>query len=297
MTTDGVDFIDEDDAGGVLLALLEQVAHAAGAHADEHFHEVGTGDGEERHVGFAGDGAGQQGLAGSGRTHQQHALGNAPAEFLELLRLAQELDDLLQFFLGFLNAGDVLEGHLLLLRGVQARAALAEAEGLVAAALHLPHHENPEAQQQHEGDGVDQDGNPVPAGLFLIRHVDALGEHLVHQRLVGARRDDGVQLFGGVLVVALQLGAGDADRLDPALIDLAHQIGEREVRRTRSVVLPNHRPQHHHHHDDDQPQDQCLHIRIHFFSCAPAAPRQAPTSIRRQRTRPRFMEPEYSSHK
>ena len=42
MTADGVDFVDEDDAGRVLLGLLEHVAHAAGADADEHLDEVGT---------------------------------------------------------------------------------------------------------------------------------------------------------------------------------------------------------------------------------------------------------------
>ncbi len=41
-----IDFIDEDDAGGVLLGLLEHVAHARGADADEHFHEIRPGNGE-----------------------------------------------------------------------------------------------------------------------------------------------------------------------------------------------------------------------------------------------------------
>ena len=40
VTADGVDLVDEDDAGRVLLALLEEVAHAAGADADEHLDEV-----------------------------------------------------------------------------------------------------------------------------------------------------------------------------------------------------------------------------------------------------------------
>ena len=150
MPAHGVDFIDEDDAGRVLLALLEQVAHAAGAHAHEHLHEIRTGDGEERHAGFARDGARQQRLAGARRADQQHALGNAAAQLLEFLRLAQELDDLLQFFLGLFHAGHVLERDLLLLRGMQPRAALAEAQRLVAAALHLPHHENPEGHQHDE---------------------------------------------------------------------------------------------------------------------------------------------------
>ena len=33
VAADGVDLVDEDDGGGVLLGLVEQVAHARGAHA------------------------------------------------------------------------------------------------------------------------------------------------------------------------------------------------------------------------------------------------------------------------
>ena len=40
VTTDGVDLVHEDDAGRVLLGLLEQVADPAGADADEHLDEV-----------------------------------------------------------------------------------------------------------------------------------------------------------------------------------------------------------------------------------------------------------------
>ena len=65
MAADGVDLVDEDDAGRVLLALLEQVADARGADADEHLDEVGAADREERHVRFAGDGAREQRLAGA----------------------------------------------------------------------------------------------------------------------------------------------------------------------------------------------------------------------------------------
>ena len=44
MAADGIDFIDEHDAGCVLLALLEQVAHARRADTDEHLDEVRTAD-------------------------------------------------------------------------------------------------------------------------------------------------------------------------------------------------------------------------------------------------------------
>src|ERR1700749_300414 len=43
-TADGINLINEDDAGGVLLPLLKQIAHARRADADEHLDEVGAGD-------------------------------------------------------------------------------------------------------------------------------------------------------------------------------------------------------------------------------------------------------------
>ena len=42
VTTDGVDFVDEDDAWRILLGLLKHVAHPARADADEHFNKVRT---------------------------------------------------------------------------------------------------------------------------------------------------------------------------------------------------------------------------------------------------------------
>src|SRR6202030_2021284 len=108
VASDSIDFVDEDDAGGVLLALLEEVADAGCADAYEHFNEVRTGDGEEGNVGFAGYCAGEEGLAGSWRSDEQDALGDAAAEALELLSFAEELNDLLELFLGFVNTSDVL---------------------------------------------------------------------------------------------------------------------------------------------------------------------------------------------
>ena len=197
MAADGVDFVDEDDAGGVLLALLEEVADAACADADEHLDEVGAGDGEERHVGFAGDGAGQQGLAGSRRSDEQHALGDAAAELLELLRLAQELDDLLQLFLGFVDAGHVFERDLLLLHGEQAGAALAEREGLVAAGLHLAEHEEPDGAEQNERADVEQQLQQQAVVLRLLDgEVNLGGQHsLLEVFVVGG--DGGVELVLG----------------------------------------------------------------------------------------------------
>ncbi len=189
MAADGVDLVDEDDAGRVLLALLEEIADARRADADEHLDEVGAADREERHVRFAGHRARQQRLARSRGAHQQHALGDAAAQLLELLRLAQEVDDLLQLVLRFVHAGDVLERHLLLRARRQLRLALAERERLVAAALHLAHEEHPEPDHQQDRRPGGKERGPRARGRFARGDHDVAFEQPVRQTLgtAGAR--------------------------------------------------------------------------------------------------------------
>ncbi len=175
MTPDRVDFVDEDDARRILLRLLEHVAHAARADADEHFDKVRARDGEERHIGFARHGTGGQGLAGAWGADQQHAARDAAAKFLELLRVAQELDDLLQILLGFVHAGDVFERDAPLRLGQKLGLRLAESHRLAGAALHLPGHVDPQTQeQQHRQNAGDDREQPVVAVGWRLgrdRHV------------------------------------------------------------------------------------------------------------------------------
>jgi hypothetical protein len=246
VTADSVDLIDEDDAGGVLLALLEEVADAGCADADEHLDEVRTGDGEEGDVGFTRNGAGEEGLAGAWRSDEQNALGDAAAELLELLSLAEELDDLLELFLGFVNAGDVLEGDLLLLHGEQTGAGLAEAHGLVAAGLHLAQEEEPEAKQEGKGCDGDQQAEPLVRALVLDGNVDAVvAECLIHVGIVA--RDGGVEdILRVVAVFAGDLGSVDGDFSDLALVGVVEELGEADVlflRATRTL-------------DDKLPEDE-----------------------------------------
>jgi hypothetical protein len=78
VTTDRVDFVDEDDAGRARLALLEQVAHARRTDAHEHLHEVGARHREEGTARFTGDGLGEQRLARTRRAHESAPFGSRP---------------------------------------------------------------------------------------------------------------------------------------------------------------------------------------------------------------------------
>ena len=117
-----VDFVDENDARRGFLSLLEHVANARGADADKHLNEIRAADGEKRHVSFTGDGARQEGLASAGRADHQYALGNTATEFLKFFRIAQELDQLLNFVLGFLHARHVARNVILFLSRASMRA-------------------------------------------------------------------------------------------------------------------------------------------------------------------------------
>ena len=207
MAADSVDFVDEDDTGRVLFALLEEVADAACANADEHLHEVGTGNRKERNVGFAGDRASKQGLARAWRSHEQNPLGDASSELLEFLRILQKVDDLIELFLGFIDAGHVFEGGFLLLGGEKTGARFTEAERFVTASLHLPHHENPDPYDHEERRKRDDDAQPVGFfDLFIVKQ-DALVLQCFGNVGDGGVRNCHAAEFAAVAVLALKLGA------------------------------------------------------------------------------------------
>ena len=173
----GVDLVDEDDARGFLLRLAEEVADAGRAHADEHFHEVGTGDGEERDVRLPCHGLRQERLAGARRADQQRALWNLAAKGRVFLRILEEIDDFHDFLLRAVQAGDVLESDLDFVLVGELAGRLAHVEGIAHAAagtagapVHAPEHPHPEEDEEERGEN--------PLGQFGPGMVGVLDDHL-----------------------------------------------------------------------------------------------------------------------
>ena len=115
---DRVQLVDEDDRRRRLLGLLEQVAHARGAHAHDRLDELRGRNGEEGGVGLARHRACQQRLAGPRRPVEQHAAWDPRAELRVALRVLQEVHDLDQLVLGLVDPGYVVEGDSVLLAGL-----------------------------------------------------------------------------------------------------------------------------------------------------------------------------------
>src|SRR5579884_3805150 len=137
---DGIDLIDENDAGGMFARLRKQVAYTTGSDADEEFDKVGSTYAEEWHPCLTGHGAGQQGLARPRWADQQHAFGNMRADLEETLGVAQEVDNFTQFHFGFVHPCHVGESGCRALFTVELRAAATDAkEAATLQFLHLAH--------------------------------------------------------------------------------------------------------------------------------------------------------------
>src|SRR5262249_32995409 len=96
---DGVELVDEDDRLAGLLGLLEEVAYARGADADDRLDELRRGLGEEGDVRLAGDGPCEQRLARAGGPGEEDAVRDARAEAAVLVRLLEKVDHLRQLVL------------------------------------------------------------------------------------------------------------------------------------------------------------------------------------------------------
>ena len=215
LLADGVDLINEHDAGGFLLGLLEQVAHLGRAHAHEHLHEFGAGHGEEGHVGLAGHSLGQHGLARARRAHQQHALRHGRADLLIFAGIVEVVDDLRQVLLGLVLAGHI--GKLDALGGldVDLGVGLAHIEHQGVAAAHFLHQAagddltdgDKDHQRQDPAQDIRQQGSLLD---LLAGGGDAGVQEPLHQAVV--RHDGG-------LVDGFAVGGGKEDAV-ALLLDL-----------------------------------------------------------------------------
>ena len=207
---DRVELVDEDDRRGGLLGLLEEVADAARADADDRLDELRRGDGEERRARLARDRAREQRLAGAGRAGEQDALGDPAAELLVALRALQEVDDLGELRLGLVDPGDVGERDLLLpALGASCAGAAERAERAHrAAAAGAAGEVDEQADQEEDGAEAEDQAREEPAALvdrLRLDHDLVVLEQLRQLVAVGEDGDLGLERLVGLGVAVLEL--------------------------------------------------------------------------------------------
>ena len=109
LAANGVDFIDEHDAGGLFLGLFKQVTDLCGTTANKHFHKLRTGHREERYVSLASNSLGQHGFTCTGRAYKQKALWHGCTDFRIFLGIVKVVYDFLKVLFCFINALNIIE--------------------------------------------------------------------------------------------------------------------------------------------------------------------------------------------
>mmetsp|Transcript_2441 Transcript_2441/g.8243 ORF Transcript_2441/g.8243 Transcript_2441/m.8243 type:complete len:673 (+) Transcript_2441:1388-3406(+) len=250
-----VDLVNEDDARGVLLGLLEKVPHTGGSHSDEHLDKLGSRDGEERHAGLTRDGLGQQSLSGSGRADEEDTLGDPGAHGGELLGPLQELHDLHEVVLGLIHSSDIVKHDARVWLHLELGLGLGEAEGVArsaaprsAAAIPPAQEEEPSDENEREGEVAEErkeDGGPVllwsvrrEVDLLLLKLPQELlrgtGElHANPLNSVSDLRGNGLDNGGRAVVVQVHL-------LDAVEVKVLKKPGVRHARGRDGLVVGGH---------------------------------------------------------
>ena len=259
---DRVDFVNKDNTGSHLCRLLEQVPHPAGAHAHKHLHEIRTGDGEEGHIRLTGHRLGKQGLAGTGRAHQQRTLGKLGTDGGILLGVVEKINDLLQRLLCLVLARHILEGDAGLLFHVDLGLTLAEAphHAVAAHALGQQIH-NKEESADHDDIGQDHHDEGIVLHDFLVDRNTLGCQFFTHRRPVTAVRQAGITgfLLGGRFGRLLLGHIHHPVCLEFHFRQLARRLGFQKIRIGGLGVLAAFH--HVHHPAEDQHQGQRNHQR------------------------------------
>ena len=234
MATDRVYLVNEDDAGSVFLGLLEHVANARCADADEHLDEIGTRNRKERNLGLARYGLGQQGFTGTGRTDHQDAARNLSTELGELARITKKFDQFRNLVLGLIAAGHIGKRDLDLILALQfgSRAPERHRSAPAATGLHLAHEVEDEPKDDDQRQPVKQ--QPEQDRHRRISRLDLDLLHIlfdVTDRLLGQQR--GRAHIGAVLQFGLHGAAIVVHEhfVDALVAHGLHELGVRNILR------------------------------------------------------------------
>ena len=188
-TANGVNLVDEDNAGGLLLCLSKQVPHTRSTHTHKHLHKVATANGEEGYIRLARHSLCKQSLTRSGRTYKQCSFGNLTTKVAIFLGLAEEIYNLHNLHLSLLQTGNILEGNLIgvvLIVDLRTRFTHIHNSALSArTARRRAEHQEHQHHKEHHRQPTEQFA-PHARGVFPRRHRHLNTILLAHSRKVGA---------------------------------------------------------------------------------------------------------------
>mmetsp|Transcript_49423 Transcript_49423/g.91178 ORF Transcript_49423/g.91178 Transcript_49423/m.91178 type:complete len:225 (-) Transcript_49423:944-1618(-) len=109
LASDGINLIDEDDAGCSLLSLCKEISHTPCASSSKDLDELGSRDTEEGNASFTSNCLGQERLSSAWRPSQQSSLWNLCTEVAVTVRVLQEVNNFHELLLGTIASCHILK--------------------------------------------------------------------------------------------------------------------------------------------------------------------------------------------
>src|SRR3989344_3821794 len=138
LAADCIDFVDEDDAGGITLCAVKKIADAAGADADEHLHKLRSRDAEERHFRLSRDPPRKKSFSGARCADEENTTRNFSSDSRVLFGEFEKINDFDQFFLGLITTGYIIKIRLHSFRICNASSGFAESKSRILRAGDIP---------------------------------------------------------------------------------------------------------------------------------------------------------------
>ena len=173
MAAHRVDFINKNDARSLFLGLFKHIAYARGTDTDKHLDKVRAGYRKKGNFCFAGYCLSKQGLSRSRRANHERATRNTTTQPLKLAGVHEKFNELLDFFLSFVHACNIIKRSLDLIFRQQAGFTFAKRQGTASApnsTLHLPHKKHEDGDNDQDRKACDEQLSPKSFGFGFFPH-------------------------------------------------------------------------------------------------------------------------------
>ena len=192
-----IQLINKNNGRSHLACLFKQITYPGGPHSHEHFNKFRTGNREKRHSGFTRYRPRQQGFTGSRRPDQQNTLGSSSAQPAVFLWILEKINNLDQFFLGFVHTGNIGKGDFCFFFNINLGPALANRHQAAAhdSLVHSPDDKQPDTDKNCHGNNPGK--NVAQPGAL---HYTGISDVVLVQHFRQIRFNPGGNKFGKFFV-------------------------------------------------------------------------------------------------
>ena len=140
LTSNCINLVNENNTGGVLLSLGENITYTRSSNSDKHLYELGSRDGDEGNSSFSSNSLCEKGLTGTGRSIKDNSTRNTASVSIVKLRLLEEINNLNKLKLCSIASCNIVEVNSGIGDHLNLSLCLSESHGVLSSSSHSSGH-------------------------------------------------------------------------------------------------------------------------------------------------------------